>query len=292
MARKTIGRIIETRTQKGAMYALRFQANGKRHFVTLGASSEGWDRRQAEAALRHTLADVERGTWQPPRREPVPDADRDPTFHLFASEWYDQRKAGWRPKTRRDYEWKLARHLLPTFGHYRLSQIRPADVDRFRDARLGQGVLSPGQVNKAIGLLAQILEVAVEYEYIERNPAKGRSRRAKVTKRAPVWLDSAEHIAALLDAAGELDREARADRQVPRRAILATLTFTGLRIGELRELRWRNVDLAAGWITVTAQSKTEAGQRRIRLLPVLRDELATLKATARASADERVFPTQ
>src|SRR5208283_4336820 len=87
---------------------------------------------------------------------------------------------------------------------------------------------------------------AVEYGQMDRNPARGRRRRLKADKPAPVWLDSAEHIAALLDAAGELDREARADRQVPRRAILATLTLAGLRIGELVDLRWRDVDLAAG----------------------------------------------
>ncbi|MGA2320286.1 MAG: hypothetical protein ABSG95_06030 [Solirubrobacteraceae bacterium] len=65
-----------------------------------------------------------------------------------------------------------------------------------------------------------MLEVAVEYpEYalIVSNPARGRRRRLKADKPAPVWLDSAEQISTLLDAAGELDRAARCDRQVPRR---------------------------------------------------------------------------
>ena len=110
-------------------------------------------------------------------------------------------------------------------------------------------------------------------------------------KPAPVWLDSAEQIAALLDAAGELDREARADQRVPRRAILSTLVFTGMRIGELIELRWRDVNLADGTITVRA-SKTDAGMRRMDLLPVLQDELATHKAGVTAHSDDRVFPTR
>lgn len=133
--------------------------------------------------------------------------------------------------------------------------------------------------------------MAVEYGLIERNPARGKRRRLKAVKPAVVWLDSAEHIEALLDAAGELDREAHANGQVPRRAILATLVFAGLRIGELIELRWRDVDLAGGRITVQA-SKTDAGTRRIDLLPVLRDELATYSASARSGSGERVFTTQ
>jgi len=81
----------------------------------------------------------------------------------------------------------------------------------------------------------------------------------KADRPAPVWLDSAEQIKALLDAAGELDRDARVDRQIPRKAILATLTFAGLRIGELVDLRWRDVDLAAGRITVAGRKDGHRG---------------------------------
>jgi integrase len=196
-------------------------------------------------------------------------------------------RRGIRPSTDR-----LSYHLLPFFMHHRLSQITVAEVDRYRALKVKQGTISASSINGTITRLAQVLEVAVEYGMIDRNPARGRRRRRKADRPAPVWLDSAEHIAALLDAAGELDREARADRQVPRRAILATLGLAGLRIGELVELRWRDVDLAAGRIAVRA-AKTDAGARIIDALPVLRDELATYKASAKPRlSGERVFPTR
>ena len=57
------------------------------------------------------------------------------------------------------------------------------------------------------------------------------------------YLDAAGQIVALLDAAGELDREAPESRKhVERRAMLAVLVFAGLRISELCSLRWRDVD--------------------------------------------------
>jgi integrase len=62
-----------------------------------------------------------------------------------------------------------------------------------------------------------------------------------------------------------------------RRALLATLVFAGLRISEALALRWRDVDLARGEIVVST-SKTDAGIRRVRILPVLRDELLSLRA--------------
>lgn len=114
----------------------------------------------------------------------------------------------------------------------------------------------------------------------------------KASRAAPVWLDRAEHISALLAAAGELDRTARLDRQVPRRPILSTLLLAGSRSGELIDLCWRDVDLADGRITVRA-SKTDAGVRQIDLLPALREELADYKAASRnTNPVTLVFPTQ
>ncbi len=283
---------MDTR-RKSPIYGLRFNANGRRQYVTLGSAEDGWTRKRAQHELERELARVKLGTWTPPNPPELEDVavESDPTFHVFASDWLDAHEGEWRPKTRRDYEWKLSDHLLPFFKAHRLSQITVAEVDRYRTAKVKQGKLSATSINKTIALLAQVLEDAVEYGQIERNPARGRRRRLKADRPAPVWLESAEHIAALLDAAGELDREARADRQVPRRAILATLTLAGLRIGELVELRWRDVDLAAGRLTVRA-SKTDAGVRHIDLLPALRDELATLKAHAKPHSGDRVFQTQ
>lgn len=69
-----------------------------------------------------------------------------------------------------------------------------------------------------------ILEMVVEYELIDRNPAKGGRRRLATTKPNRPWLDRAEQIIALLDGARRLDREAQF-RPGQRRALLATLVF-------------------------------------------------------------------
>ena len=46
------------------------------------------------------------------------------------------------------------------------------------------------------------------------------------------------------------------------RAILATMTFAGLCARELCALRWRYVDLAAGWLTA-GDSKTDGSRQRV-----------------------------
>lgn len=317
------GRVIERDGQRGTTFAIRFIAGGKRRFQTLGTTEQGWTRARAHAELQNKLADVRRGIWTPPEPtpEPVRDVEQDPTFHAFSSDWFNDHKDEWREATRLDYEWQLSKHLLPFFGDHRLSKITAREVDRFKTAKTAEAAkvraaatagkpimdeytdrrgckhrrprraLSVTSINKMLTRLGQILEQAVEYELIDRNPAKGKSRRLKPVKPTPVWLDSAEHIAALLDAAGELDRGANANGQIPRRAILSALVFSGMRIGELIELQWKDVDLSGRTITVRA-SKTDAGMRRIDLLPVLQDELATLRASSRGAAGDLVFPTQ
>jgi integrase len=291
MARKATGKVIEHEGTDGRTYrALRFTAYGKRRYVSLGAISAA----EAERALRHTMADVERGTWQPPvAAEPPPEPEPIPTFHQYAEEWWIRNERQFAENTQLDYRWRLESHLLPFFKDYRLDAITFDLVERYIAGKLAEDKpLSPRSINMMVTLLAAILEGAVERELIARNPAKGRGRR--VRERAPrrSYLETAAQIEALLDAAGELDRMAHpACQHVERRAMLATLTFAGLRISELCALRWRDVDLAAGWLHV-GESKTDAGRRRVKLRGALRDELLAVRARrSQAAAEAYVFST-
>jgi len=284
--------VVERSTKQGCTFGLRFRAYGQREYVTLGTSAEGWTRPRAEVELANVLADVRRGTWRPPIAAVV-EPPRDPTFHEFASEWFERKRGELRPNTVLAYGHELTDHLLPFFARHRLSQITVAEVDRYRQAKVREGRLGATTINKTITRLAQVLEDAVEYDLIDRNPALGRRRRLKAPRPHRVWLDRAEQITALLDAAGQLDRDARADRRaLGRRALLSTLAFGGLRIGEALDLRWRDVDLAGGRLRVR-QAKTDAGVRLVDLLPALLDELATFKACAEyAASSDLVFVTR
>ena len=198
-----------------------------------------------------------------------------------------------RPSTHGDYRWRLERHLLPFFAEYPLDAITYDAVERYIAAKLAEREpLSARSINMTVTLLGAILETAVERDLIPRNPARGKRRRVREHAPRRTYLDTAEQIAALLDAAGKLDGDAREDRRhVRRRAIIATLVFAGLRIGELCALRWRDVDLAAGWLHV-GEAKTDAGRRRVKLRGALRDELAEVRAQAGdADPDAYVFAT-
>lgn len=172
MPRPASGQVLIKQTARGRVFALRFRAYRERQYVTLGTAEERWTRQKAETELQNILADVRRGIWKPPSPDPAPAAPTDPTFHRFASDWFHAHRDEWRPNTIIDYSWQLSIHLLPFFHKHRLSQITIAEVDRYRNAKVQEGRLNATSINKTITRLAQILELAVEYGMLQRNPAK------------------------------------------------------------------------------------------------------------------------
>ncbi len=291
MPRPATGQVIERRTRSDVTsYALRFRVPGLgRQFQHLGYSPH-WTRRRAEQELANVIADVRRGLWRPPEQTVSEPPAVVPTFHVFASEWVAARDhEGLRPRTLEYLRWALTDHLLPHFADARLDRITVEEVDRYARAKAVEGRLSNGSVNKTLDTLAAVLEVAVEYGHLPSNPAKGRRRRLPTSRPERAYLEPAQ-VAALLAAAGELDAEDRGGRR-HRRALLATLAYGGLRIGELLALAWRDVDLAGGRLRVR-QSKTDAGVRSVDLQPELRDELLAWKArTPHTGPGDPVFPT-
>lgn len=296
MARPATGQVVVNKRRRSPTFALRFRAYGRREYVTLGTAADGWTQARAQAELQNVLADVRRGIWQPPA-PPLVEAPRQmPTFHEFASEWFERQKleggsrgGGLTKAGRADLEWRLSSHLLPAFAPRRLDHITIEDVDRYRLGKVRDGKLNATSINKTLSTLAAILEAAVEYELIGRNPASGRRRRLPAVTPRRSWIDRADHISAMLDGASKLDARARVCPG-QRRALLATLTFAGLRIGEALSLRWQDVDLARGTIVVRA-AKTEAGKRTVNILPVLRDELTDYRARMKSAPDALVFKT-
>jgi integrase len=179
--------------------------------------------------------------------QPVEVPKEEPTFHVFASEWYAARESeGLAVKTLVDLKWSLSNHLLPYFAAMRLSAIDARAVDAYKVAKAKQRAdiearkakakeagekftergLSNSSINHTLRHLSQILEDAVDYGLIPSNPARGKKRRLNAAKPARPWVEP-EQLMAFLDAA-------------PTGAggtLLAILAGGGLRIGEALALR-------------------------------------------------------
>ena len=136
-------------------------------------------------------------------------------------------------------------HLGPAFGQVRIDKIGVGEVARFRAALLQrQPKLSRKSINNILAILSKPLRYAVDVELIMRAPKVG---LLKVERPEIQWWDFDEYQRIL---------EAAKVEGSQWYAAVCLAGEAGLRIGEVRALRWReDVDLIAGTITVNQQTR-------------------------------------
>ena len=141
----------------------------------------------------------------------------------------------------------LRNYIVPRWGSTRLRDVSHADVQGWV-TELMAGGLSPSSVQRAHGLLSQMLDLAVRDRRIPMNPAKGVRLPRKLT-RPRRFLTAAQ--------VEELVVECE-----PYGLVVRFLAYTGLRWGEMAALRVRDVDPLRRRMHIT-RSVTEDNGRLI-----------------------------
>lgn len=157
-----------------------------------------------------------------------------PSFERFVlGSWRTACYHRCKPSTQRRMDSALRTQLLPVFGPLRLDEIgRPVVLEWFD----GYSLTAPAGANRALDILRQILNYAIECDYLKANPTRGvrHNPRPKVTRF--LSRDEVERVYAALNA----HRGRGSGRQQV--AIISLLMLTGCRKSELVHLRWNEVD--------------------------------------------------
>jgi integrase len=140
--------------------------------------------------------------------------------------------------TRQTYDCLSRHHLEPApFGAITLDKLRPTDIEALILA-LRERELSDATIGSVYNVLRCALDGAQRDGLLGRNPAAA-VKRPPVRHREARHLSAAEVTAVLAAAEGH--------RHHP---VLVLIAATGLRRGEALALRWSDVDLDAGALTV------------------------------------------
>ena len=127
---------------------------------------------------------------------------------------------------------------------------------------------SPTNYNNTIALLRHVLAIAIEAGVIYSNPAAALKRAAIRGKE--IALPSIDKFNALL-----AEMRNGHSRYSPHCADFAAgLAFTGCRVGEAREIAWRDVDFDAGEIVVRGDAETGTKNWELRRVPLIPDARA------------------
>lgn len=171
-----------------------------------------------------------------------------------------------RPSTLVSYRRNVERHIIPELGEVELRDLTVQDVQKFLNAKHKAG-LSPRTVQFIRAILRNALAQALAWGLVQRNVA-AIAKPPRQERKEVQALSSAE--------ARQLMAHTREHRLGN---LFAIALFTGMRQGELFGLRWPDLDLDRGTLTVRQAAQKIGGEWKM-----VEPKSATSRRTIRLSA--------
>ena len=202
-------------------------------------------------------------------------------YHIWV-----QIKRGLKDNTFQNYKYMYMQFVEPDFGRSRISDLKRTDVRAFYNSLSDQMHLKTSTIDGVHTVLHQVLELAVEDDYIRYNPSDNALKELKKahsndsSKRKALSVQEQELFERFLK------KSPRYNRWYP---IFTVMLWTGLRVGEVTGLRWCDIDFVENIINVNHTlvyyrrgekegctfavntPKSEAGNRIIPMLPKVKE---------------------
>ena len=192
----------------------------------------------------------------------------------YMAEWLERYgTVNLRPSTYASYKGIVKNHINPSIGHYQLREVTPAMLDGIFKGMFDKG-LAQCSARNVQRLLSVAFEGARKYRYIEHNPA--RDILTKFGKQGktpdPYTINQMQQL---------LGYVSGTEWELP--VMLGGMY--GMRLSEVLGLRWSNVDMENGTISVIEQLP-------FRLPPqtTIIEQMAPVKGKGDDDSGERVLP--
>jgi integrase len=154
--------------------------------------------------------------------------------------------------------------MKPVFvDHFRektLDQINSWDMEKYKSNRKGKGI-RPSTINRELTILRRMFNLAIQWGMADFNPVKG-VKFYKVSNEKPNIFSNEQLQTLSNEACPNL------------RLVIMTAAYSGLRLGELLNLKWKDVDLDNGFIYVRDSKNFES--RAVPLHPELKHVLTNV----------------
>lgn len=282
--------------------------------VTRLVAAQGKSRTAAQNNLLAKLAE------RPGAHSGIEELKPHSRFADAATLWLAQIEQTQRGTTYQAYRQWLVARVIPDIGEMRLRELRVGYLDAYF-TRLRLHGYKPNTLRMIRKVIRGPLRLAVQHEAIPANPVsdvgviKGQPKQARALTpeergRLRTWLNGSSD-----DPAERAAQEKARRRDLP--DIVQSMLGTGLRVGELMALSWRNLDLDGRPLVVDGQpvlvpmvtvegnvarvrgkgvlfheGKTDSAKRTIPLPPFVVDTLRARKQRMGilAAGDVPVFP--
>src|SRR5215813_4069328 len=229
--------IYERKGLKGDVtYYIRYQVDLRDIKERVGTKSRGFTREMAKDALKARLGEIAQGRFNLEKaRKPVPFSKLAERYREFAGGY----KRGW------ETEKYIVDEFANLFGTAPLANITTWQIEKWKAERGKE--LHLATVNRRLTVIKHMFRKAVDWGLIKTNPATGVKRFTVVSERTRFL--TGEDVQ-------NLQTKCEADITSPWLLSLVTLALnTGMRQGELLNLKWDGVNFERGLISVL-QTKT------------------------------------
>ena len=198
----------------------------------------------------------------------APPADASATLSEWLELWMDAEIEPHRAETTvNGYRNIIRNHMRPALGPVRLSDLTPELINGYYQWLAEGKSLSPNTIRKHHVLLYTALKAAFRQGVIPANPAQ------RATPPRPTSTDVVYYTPACLS------RLLREVEGLPLELPVKLACHLGLRRSEVLGLRWRDVDLQTGLLSVR-RVRTTVGYRVVEKVPKTSDSCRTLSIRA------------
>lgn len=213
--------------------------------------------KEAERAMIEVIKEINDGTFV---------EETDETIEHFMKNWLQNKKNQVRPGTWKSYSWLINTHLIPHLGKVKVFQLKPRHLNDLYNQKL-LNVISANSIKKLHGLIKDALDEGIGYGDLSKNAANAVTPPRVKKVKFEVWDE--QQLKMFLE-------EAKGNRFYVAFELAAS---TGMRIGEILGLRWRDVDLSEAKLSIRQaytkahsgyefhEPKTSSGERSVALFP-------------------------
>ncbi len=222
--------------ERGQVWYIDYSFNGRRVRKKVGTS-----KKMAELALKEIELKIAKGKFLG-IKEP-----KKILLEKLCEEYLEFSKAN---KAQKSYERDKSsiKHLLRTFIEKFITEITAHDLEQYKNLRKDE--VKPATINREISCVKHMFTKAVQWGYLSKNPIRSITKLKEPPGRVRYLTD--EEIRRLLYCcAGHL------------RPIVIMALNTGMRKGEILNLKWSDIDMVRRAITVRTSKNNES-----RYIPV------------------------
>ena len=267
-------------------FGARVTANGARSFVVNYRTKAGRERRYTigqfpawkVSAARAEAAELRK--WVDRGEDPMGEFEAlraAPTMADLCQRFEEEHLPRLRPRSQLDYKALIARHILPALRNHKVADVTFTDIDALH-RRLNY---TPYVANRVISILSKMFALAIKWGLRTDVPTRGIERNPEPPRHRYLTVDELRRLSIALT---EHDDPQAAN-------IIRLLLLTGARLGEVRAMRWEQLDLEIGvWSKPSGMTKQKR-QHRVPLSAPARQLLGDLRAAA-PEGPPFVFPAR